>query len=279
MTAKLLFTTLACGASLCLLQQTNAQTSPSATPAPGACPCPAAPPSGPGHPGPRAGGFHGPHGPGEVLEHLTRELNLSDDQKAKIGPILEESAPLIQMIREDAAAKVKAVVNGVAAQVRPMLNSDQEKKFETILERVKAMHGPEGPMGPMGGPMGNHMGRGAGPMGGHAGPMGNPVERLTHELGLNSDQQAKLKSIAESVGPQLKALHEDTSLSPEERHNKVKSILENAESQLRPALTPEQGQKLDEIKAKWHEHAQRPPQPPQGSNPPPPEGTVPPPPQ
>jgi len=275
MTAKLFLTTLACGASLCLLQTTNAQTTPTATPPPGGCPCPAGPPPPPPR-GARPEAPRGPHGPGEVLEHLTRELNLTEDQQAKIRPILEESTPLIRMIEDDAAAKARAVINGVAAQIRPMLNSDQEKKFDAVVERVKAMHGPGGHMGGPGMGRGEGGGPGMGAPGmsrGMGGPGmgrgGNPIEHLTRELGLNSDQQAKLKAIAESVAPQMKALHEDTSISPEERHTKVKAILEDAESQLRPLLTPEQAQKLDQFKAKMHEHGPGSPQPPQGSVPPP----------
>lgn len=245
MIAKLFLTTVACGASLCLLQPSQAQTS-----------CPVCPPSTGEHPqggpgGPPAGGHPGmQHSPGDMLQHLTRELNLTEDQQAKIKPILEENAPLIKMIQEDAAAKIKAVVNGVTAQIRPLLNSDQEKKLDAVRARLEAMH--------RGGA--EHMGPGQGRMGGRPpGAMGgNPVERLTRELSLNAEQEAKLKAIAESVAPQIKALHEDASVSPEDRHAKMKALLDNAEAQLRPLLTPDQGKKLDEIKAKWREHGPRP---------------------
>ena len=251
MTAKLFLTTLACGASLCLLQPSQAQTPPPACPSSGEHPesCPGGPPP--------AGHLDAHRGPGELLQHLTRELNLTEDQQAKIKPILEENAPLMKMIQEDAANKVKAVVNGVTAQIRPLLNSEQEKKLDAFRQRMEQMHAAPGRMGAAPNRMG---GRPAGPMG------GNPIEHLTRELNLTPEQQEKLKSIAESVGPQMKALHQDTAISPEDRHTKMKALFDSAEAQLRPLLTPEQSQKLDAMKAKWREHG-----PHQGQPPPPPQ--------
>ena len=186
-----------------------------------------------------------------MLSHLTRELNLTEDQQAKIKPIIEENAPLIKMIQEDAAAKVKAVINGAVAQVRPILNPEQQKKLDGIRTRMEEMRKSGGMMN------GRHPG--VGPMGGGR----NPVEHLMRELNLTADQQTKVKAIMEGVGPKMKALHEDATASPEDRHTKMKAIMEEAEAQIRPLLTADQAKKLDELKAKRHEGGQRPPEPPQ----------------
>ena len=254
MTAKLLVTTLACGAGLWLSQPAQAQT-PQPTATPPSCGCPPPPPEG-HHPG----GPRERHGFGDPLKHLTKELGLTEEQQAKIKPILEEGMPVIRTIEEDAHRKVEAMMNGIAAQVRPLLTSDQQKKLDALKERMQK--GPRPPFAGGPGGMPGHQGPMAGgerppmPPGGHPDILG----RLTQELNLNADQQAKLKAIAETVKPQMKALHEDTSISPEDRHAKVKALFENAESQFRPSLTSEQAQKLDEIKAHWKEHGPRPPQ-------------------
>ena len=230
------------------------------------------------------------HGFGDPMQHITKELNLTEEQQAKIKPILEESIPLFKMIHEDAAAKAKAVINGVAAQVRPLLNTDQQEKLDKLRKRMEDARG-AGMTGMMGGrppgPMGHHpqapgtenpqgssvekpsSEKPPGAAGERPQGRGGPVERLTRELNLTPDQQAKLKAITEGAAPQMKALRDDTSLAPEDRRAKMRAIIENVESQLRPALTPEQTQKLDEVKAKWREHRGQPGQ--SQQTPPPPQ--------
>ena len=242
MTAKLFLTTLVCGASLCLVYPSHGQEAPPPGPPPGEHP-------GPGPGGPPAGERSEHHAPGEVLKHLTRELNLTEDQQNKIRPILEESAPLFQMIKEDAAAKVKAVLNGVTAQVRPILNPDQQKKLEGIRARMEEMRGTH----MMGGRF-----SGAGPMRGRM-----PLEGIIRELNLTPDQMTKVKAITETIGPKMKALHEDSSVKPEDRRTKMRAIIDEVEAQVRPILTPDQAKKLDEMKAKRPQGDQRPPEPPQ----------------
>src|ERR1700756_5230794 len=66
-----------------------------------------------------------------------------------------------------------------------------------------------------------------GAMGGSTmGPMTpeNRLKMLTEKLNLTEDQQAKLKPILEDESKQMKALHDDTSLAPEDKHAKMKDV-------------------------------------------------------
>jgi Spy/CpxP family protein refolding chaperone len=75
--------------------------------------------------------------------------------------------------------------------------------------------------------------------------MGNPLEHLSESLNLTADQKAKVQPIVDQTKPQIAAIHQ-------EAMEKMKAIMENAGTQIRPLLTPEQQQKFDAMK-KAHE--------------------------
>ena len=72
--------------------------------------------------------------------------------------------------------------------------------------------------------------------GGHG--QSNPLARLTETLNLTPDQQAKVQPILDQTKPQIIAIHQ-------EAMQKTKAIMDNATSQIRPLLTPEQQKKFD----------------------------------
>jgi Spy/CpxP family protein refolding chaperone len=84
-----------------------------------------------GDPGPDGfrGGWHG-HRFG--LERLTKTLNLNSDQQAKVQPILDQARPQIMAIHKDAMEKTHAVMDKTMSQIRPLLNADQQKKFDDL---------------------------------------------------------------------------------------------------------------------------------------------------
>jgi hypothetical protein len=76
------------------------------------------------------GGFH--HGGGLSLDHLTKTLNLTADQQAKVQPILAQAKPQLQAIHQDAMTKAKAVMDSTMSQIRPLLTADQQAKADQM---------------------------------------------------------------------------------------------------------------------------------------------------
>ena len=116
------------------------------------------------------------------------------------------------------------------------------------------------------------MGPGGG-SGGH-GPM-SPDQRLqmmTRQLNLTADQQQKIKPLLESEGQQMQTLHQDTSLSQEDRMSKMKQIRQSTNEQIKSSLNPDQQQKFDEMMSR-HGHGHDGPgmAPPAGQSTPPPQ--------
>jgi Spy/CpxP family protein refolding chaperone len=86
----------------------------------------------------------------------------------------------------------------------------------------------------------------------------DPAERtaeLTKHLKLTSDQQAKVKDALESEHSQMGTLHQDSSLSREDRRAKMMDIRKNTDAQIRSLLDATQQKKFDEMQARreqWH---------------------------
>lgn len=92
-------------------------------------------------PGP--GGPGGPHHRGEwgnPLEHLTKELNLTPDQQAKVAPIVDQAKPQLQQIHQEAMEKARAVMENTTAQIRPLLTAQQQQKLDAIQKAHQDMH-------------------------------------------------------------------------------------------------------------------------------------------
>src|SRR5438270_14053706 len=74
---------------------------------------------------------------------------------------------------------------------------------------------------------------------------GNPLEHMTEALKLTPDQQTKVQPIVDQAKPQLIAIHQ-------EAMQKTRAVIENAMTQIRPILTPDQQKKADDLR-KAHE--------------------------
>jgi Spy/CpxP family protein refolding chaperone len=84
---------------------------------------------------------HGPkheHGPGphhemgNPLEHLSKDLDLTDDQKAKVQPIIDQTKPQLAAIHKEAMEKMHALLESTGAQIRPLLTPPQQQKFDAM---------------------------------------------------------------------------------------------------------------------------------------------------
>jgi len=67
---------------------------------------------------------------------MTKTLNLTADQQAKVQPILDQAKPQIKAIHQDAMQKARAVMDDAMSKIRPLLTPEQQKKFDDL----KAAH-------------------------------------------------------------------------------------------------------------------------------------------
>jgi hypothetical protein len=74
------------------------------------------------------------------------------------------------------------------------------------------------------------------------------LQKLSSELNLTDDQKTQLKPVLQGEVKQLKAIHDDSSLSADQKQQKMTEIHEGAKSQIGSILTPDQQKKLAELK-------------------------------
>jgi periplasmic protein CpxP/Spy len=86
----------------------------------------------------------GKHDSQKHLQKLTKELNLSADQQAKVKSILDDQQQQFSTIRQDSSlskadkkAKMAQVHDSAASQVRAILNPDQQTKFDAMMAKHK----------------------------------------------------------------------------------------------------------------------------------------------
>jgi Spy/CpxP family protein refolding chaperone len=109
------------------------------------------PPSGPP---PGAGAPHMPRDPAETLGRMTKALDLTADQQAKLKPIIQDNYDKAMAVVNnkslsdaDRGEQLKALHKDLHTQIATVLTPDQQAK-------MKQMHHHGGPGGPGGGDQG-----------------------------------------------------------------------------------------------------------------------------
>jgi len=114
--------------------------------------------------GQMGGGRRGPMSPDEQLKRMTKDLNLTADQQAKIKPILVDERKKMEDARNDTSTdrqtmrhKMMQIRQDTNDQVRALLDDKQKEKFDKQeQERQERMQNRRG--GGPGGPRGDNRG-------------------------------------------------------------------------------------------------------------------------
>ena len=101
--------------------------------------------------GQASGGMGGHMGRGRMMpsvddqiKHLTKKLNLSADQQAKLKPILEDQRKQMDAVhsdsslsREDRFSKMQTLRQSSDTAIKSVLNEDQQKNFDKMREEQR----------------------------------------------------------------------------------------------------------------------------------------------
>lgn len=89
--------------------------------------------------------------------------------------------------------------------------------------------------------------------------MQSPDERLqmlTKQLNLTDDEQAKIKPILVDEQKKMEDLHNDSTLSQQDRFQKMRDIRENSSKQIRSNLDENQQKKFDDMQKEQQKRMQ-----------------------
>ena len=81
------------------------------------------------------------------LQMLSEKLNLTDDQKAKLKPILQDEMQQMKAVREDSSlsedqkrAKMKSIHESLHDQINAVLTPEQQAKFKEMKHEQMEKH-------------------------------------------------------------------------------------------------------------------------------------------
>jgi periplasmic protein CpxP/Spy len=72
------------------------------------------------------------HKRGNPVEHLTKALDLTPEQQAKLQPIFDQAKPQIMAVRQEAKQKIDKIRENIQGQIRPILTPAQQQKFDAL---------------------------------------------------------------------------------------------------------------------------------------------------
>ncbi|MGI8482131.1 MAG: hypothetical protein ACR2MF_08725 [Chthoniobacterales bacterium] len=78
---------------------------------------------------------HGPHLGARMREHLRRELHLTSEQTAKIGPVVEQTAARLETIRVETSQRVAQAMTDSREQIAPLLTPEQRERLDELEKR------------------------------------------------------------------------------------------------------------------------------------------------
>jgi periplasmic protein CpxP/Spy len=87
----------------------------------------------------------------------------------------------------------------------------------------------------------------------------DPAQRtaqLTKKLKLTSDQQTKVQDALQAEHSQMESLHQDSSVSQQDRRSKMMDIRKSTDDQIRGVLDADQQKKWDEMQARREQRMQ-----------------------
>jgi Spy/CpxP family protein refolding chaperone len=78
------------------------------------------------------------------------------------------------------------------------------------------------------------------------------AEKMKIKLGLSDAQASQLKDIRSGMVAKMKTIHVDNSLSQEQKHEQMKTLVLQQKDQLKTILTPDQLQQLQQMRSQHH---------------------------
>jgi periplasmic protein CpxP/Spy len=90
----------------------------------------------------RGGWHHGPQDPAQRTKELSKHLNLTSDQQTKVQDALQSQYSQMQSLRQDTSlsqedrrAKMMEIHKNTDSQIRALLDSNQQKKWDEMLAK------------------------------------------------------------------------------------------------------------------------------------------------
>lgn len=179
------------------------------------------------------------------------KLNLTDAQKQQMKSINEDFRTKMQALNKngnitvnDSRAQREALMQERTNKISAILTPEQRTQFSQMIAQ-------RGQDGNREGRWGQRDGERAGQFGGDRMGQrgGDRIEEMKTTLGLTDDQVAKIKAGGESFRQRAEVIHNNQSLSEDQRKQQMESLRKDREANLKSFLTADQIAKYDQMRA------------------------------
>jgi Spy/CpxP family protein refolding chaperone len=91
-----------------------------------------------------------------IVEHLSRDLNLTPQQKQQVATIVAAHAKKMDAVWSNVRPQIRTEIDAANREISAVLTPEQREKFDKLRMRLGPRRGPGGPGGPLsgGGPPG-----------------------------------------------------------------------------------------------------------------------------
>lgn len=176
--------------------------------------------------------------------HIARELNLTDEQKAKVKTLREAQKKEMQQLK----ANDKITVAEWKAQ-RKALHEKHKSQFESVLTPAQKEEWNSRKTGKN--DRGERKGAGNRGKGFEAGrEFGQQAAFWKKELNLSADQETKLKGFLQAFKTKASDVRANNNLTQEQKKAQLKDLAQQYMNQGKAVLNAEQLKKLDDLLAK-----------------------------
>ena len=87
-----------------------------------------------------------------IVDHLSRELSLSPQQKQQVSTIVTAHAKKMDAVWSNVRPQIRTEIDAANKEISAVLTPDQREKFAKLRMRLGPRRGPGGPGGPPPGP-------------------------------------------------------------------------------------------------------------------------------
>jgi Spy/CpxP family protein refolding chaperone len=165
-------------------------------------------------PAPNAGGAARGHAARRQM-HLLQRLDLTADQQNQVRNLFQSQRQKVQSVRQDTSLnaeqkqqQIQEIRQSTHQQMLAILTPEQQAKLKQMQERRRGLE----------------------------------------SLNLTPDQRSKIMPIREQMHREVMAVRQDSSLSAEQKRDKIRDIRQNAWAQMKNVLTPEQQQQWEQMR-------------------------------
>ena len=161
------------------------------------------------------------------MQDASKDLNLSEDQKAKLKTIYQPQMEKLRELwkdqslsREQKMEKFKALRGESEPKLKEVLTSEQWDKWQKRQTQARER-----------------------------------MQATAKDWKITDEQKAKLRSIFQPQMEKFRALRQDKNLTPQEKQEKFKALRKELSPQIKEVLTPEQYEKWEKARAQGLEKA------------------------